>query len=541
MTKEFNLNSFFQSNKGLTTIFSVTPIADGTDGKGKGAVHSQHRTSSANDEPKISKIAFGAERLMQSSVLQSEDSVYIEYNSEKDGARVGIYFDGNTLSSNADVSKVGVATAIVAYLAREASDLEETRELFSQMIEDKVMNGNIQDYLYFSLCDSTYFGWQKSKKSITINDELNFIELQMAVNNKKFARFFDRSDDFELITYVEEKPSETTTTLPVKYEEMWEEIKRGEWALPYDWDAESMSYIPQLEALTKYHPTEKFFEVALQLRNSLLGAVEKEECGVTLRQELMSDCINAVLTGEPGTGKTILLYSLASALQIPCYTIALDAKTESDEFKGMVKVDGETGKLHFEFTDFLRGFTKGGLVILEEVNLLDPNLAQGVLGQALEYPYVIFKDGNQKVERHHLCAIYSTMNTGTTGSMSLNQAFASRSPSVYVLDSVTKDDFIRALVAKFGNRFTTKQGEWVYKVWETAQAYLKQDTVQAEDIALAVSQRSCYELLKQVELTGNAKSAIRNTIFGTVFLYDPQIAHQLIGAIDVAVGEFPAA
>ena len=178
---------------------------------------------------------------------------------------------------------------------------------------------------------------------------------------------------------------------------------------------------------------------------------------------------------------------------------------------------------------------------MEEINLLDPNLAQGVLGQALESPYVIFKGGNQKVHRHPLCAIYSTMNTGTTGSMNLNQAFASRSPAVYVLDSVTKDDFVRALIAKFGTRFSVAQGEWVYKVWETAQNYLKQDTVQAEDIALAVSQRSCYELLKQIELTGNPKSAIRNTIFGTVFLYDPQIAQQLLKIIDMTVGEFPAA
>lgn len=133
------------------------------------------------------------------------------------------------------------------------------------------------------------------------------------------------------------------------------------------------------------------------------------------------------------------------------------------------------------------------------------------------------------------------MNVGTVGSMNLNQAFANRSPDVYVLDSVTKDDFVRALIAKFGTRFSVAQGEWAYKVLETTQNFLKQDTVQAEDIALAVSQRSCYALLKKIEQTGNARLAIKRTIYGTVYLYDPALAEQLLKIIDVAVGAFPTA
>jgi hypothetical protein len=547
---KFNLNNLFRS-KGMETKYSVSKLREGA--TGPSSTISIYSTPSRNGDPKLQKIAFGAERLFESAVLQSsgvslkpsgdeEDFVYVEYTNSS-SERVAVTFNGESLiATQEEISNTAIAKAIVAYLVRSNSDLEETKEVFDLMTSEFYSKGKITDDLYFKLCDSVYFGWMKDKVQIEVTAGLKLPEVQMNINNGGLTPLFDREDEFVLVDFSSEKRSSgTSLNFSAQYETMWEEMKAGEWALPYEWDEESMAYIPPLNALTKYHPTSTFFEVASQLRDSYLKTAEKLEAGVTLKQELMEDIINAVLTGEPGTGKTILLYSLASALQVPCYTIALDSKTEGDEFKGMIKVDGETGNLHFEYTDFLRGFTKGGIVILEEINLLDPNLAQGVLGQALESPYVIFKDGNQKVYRHPLCAIYSTMNVGTTGSMNLNQAFASRSPSVYVLDSVTKNDFVRALVAKFGERFTIKQGEWAFKVWETTQEYLKQDTVQADDIALAVSQRSCYELLKQIQLTGDAKRAIRNTIFGTVFLYDPQIATQLMSAINVAVGEFPTA
>ena len=74
------------------------------------------------------------------------------------------------------------------------------------------------------------------------------------------------------------------------------------------------------------------------------------------------------------------------------------------------------GKLSFVQTDFLKAYKNGGIVVLEEINLADPALIMGALGQAIEPPFVLNENGFQTVHRHPMCVIIATQNVGTVGS-----------------------------------------------------------------------------------------------------------------------------
>jgi midasin (ATPase involved in ribosome maturation) len=218
----------------------------------------------------------------------------------------------------------------------------------------------------------------------------------------------------------------------------------------------------------------------------------------------------------------------------------LSTQTESDEFKGIAQFNDES-KIVIKDTNFLHAFTKGGVLILEEINLPDAGLMAGLINQAGEAPYIVLKSNGEQVKRHPLCAMYATMNVGTAGTTPLNESLSSRFPATYVLPNAKKEAFIQALFAKYGNRFTEKQAGWAYDIFTSTHKFLRQNNIQADNIALAVSQRSCFELLKQIEVTGDVREALEDTFYGKVYSYDPEVAEQLKNILDITAGAFPAA
>ena len=94
----------------------------------------------------------------------------------------------------------------------------------------------------------------------------------------------------------------------------------------------------------------------------------------------------------------------------------------------MTKVDGD-GKFTVHDTAFSKAFETGGIVVLEEFNLADPGVLQGAIGQAIEYPFILNKDGWMEVRRHPLCVIIATMNSGTQAPESRTKPSPLGSPS----------------------------------------------------------------------------------------------------------------
>jgi midasin (ATPase involved in ribosome maturation) len=207
---------------------------------------------------------------------------------------------------------------------------------------------------------------------------------------------------------------------------------------------------------------------------------------------------------------------------MPVYTINTSKNTEEDQYEGKVKV--ANGNLTFLETDFLKAYEHGGIIILEEINLVDPGVSMGAIGQAIEFPFVLMKDGYQPVRRHPMCIILGTFNVGTDGSRPINQGFSSRFKQTYMIDDPTKDDFISILMSQ---GYEKKRCKWIYDVYSKIYTYLKGPDVNKEEYAMYLSLRTCLGALENMEEGDSPKEAARNSLIGKIAEVDLETAREV--------------
>ena len=234
---------------------------------------------------------------------------------------------------------------------------------------------------------------------------------------------------------------------------------------------------------------------------------------------LGKDYINISLVGKPGTGKTVMAYAISAATGMPVYSVNLSHNTDEDEFQGQTKI--VDGKAQFVETDFLNAYTNGGIIILEEVNLANPAVIMGALGQAVEFPFILKRNGYETVRRHPLCIIITTMNIGTAGSKIPSQAFMNRFKQTYTLNDPTASDFVKILCTSGAEK---AKCQWVYDAYEKIVAYLNSDEINEEDIAMTLSLRTCFGALENMEEGDSPLDAIKHSIIGKIAESDLALA-----------------
>ena len=203
------------------------------------------------------------------------------------------------------------------------------------------------------------------------------------------------------------------------------------------------------------------------------------------------------------------------------YVVSNSHNTDEDEYQGMTKmVDGKPTAV---ITDTMRCYEHGGILVLEEINLPMAAVVMGSLGQAVEYPFILKKDGYIPVRRHPLCIIISTMNTGTAGSKVLSQPFANRFKQSYILDDPEKGNFIKILSQIEPNEVICS---WVYECYDRIVNCIKQDNAVADidSILLSLSMRSCVGALENIQEGCEAREAVRNSIIGKIAEQDMEVA-----------------
>ena len=115
------------------------------------------------------------------------------------------------------------------------------------------------------------------------------------------------------------------------------------------------------------------------------------------------------LVGPAGCGKNVMLKQVAKVLDLDFYYIN-DAREKYD-FLGFVDANGK-----YQETQFYKAFTKGGLLMIDELDSADPSvllLLNSALGTGDDF-YMTFPDGNQ-YQAHpnfHLVAAANTFGTG---------------------------------------------------------------------------------------------------------------------------------
>lgn len=415
-------------------------------------------------------------------------------------------------------------------------DLSEAKKAFADCINDYKSVANIvslPNMLLFN--DSVYYGYFKGLE-MTEYDDLDINEITRSASTGLLRPMDILSNVPNLPSMSVSaniiKPNVSTQNTSNEYE-MFEKCQRGEYIISYPWTDAQRNKIPNLSVLNSYIPCDDFYSVVRKIAFRINRVLARIDANLTGPEAIGNDYINAFIVGRPGTGKTTLAYMAASATGFPIATVNVDKNTDDNEFEGKTKI--VKGNFDFVTTEFLDAYENGGIIVLEEVNLADPNVMMGSLGQAIEFPFKLKKNGYQEIRRHPLCIIINTMNVGTEGTRPVSEPYSDRSKQTYVLNETTKEDFIKILMSK---GYEKKPCEWVYDAYIKINNYLKSSKINREDLLLKIGIRNAIGALQNIEEGEPPKRALKNSIVGKIAEVDLDMYEEILkNVVDATIPE----
>ena len=530
MEKKFEVSeALFENVNGRTEKFTGKAIAR----RGAPIVgcFSKYRDEKVKSPAKYSSAALflnevfdGEVSILEAATIEPYNA-YVEftgYNSKKIKAMVNSKEISFLDAEPDDVLDLGIAlTAFAVTKANTSVGAEEIRTRFEECCKDYEEKGIVDVTTILAFCDSVYYGFAKDLVDLKLNDELVAASIRMSYEQGLFnvaevtQLYSEFLPSFEILEGVKMRP--------IKKEEAKPTIKNAEVSpIIYEWDERSAARIPDASILDDFVETEMYRTMRRNIQYNAQITLENLDAGKVGRAAYKRGATNFMAVGDPSSGKSVSLEAIAAALRMPFYQIPIQKNTEEDAFQGMTKVID--GGFKFVETDFLYAFKHGGIIVLEEINLADPAVTMGALGQAIEAPYIIMEDGYKPVERHPLCFIVGTMNVGTYGSKGVSQALSSRFKQTYVMCAPKREDFINILIKK---GYAKKQCAWVYDAYEKIIAYLKNPEVSREELCLNVTLRGCIGALECMAQGDSPKMALANTLVGKIAEVDLELAETI--------------
>lgn len=491
------------------------------------------RTSRNSNPPKFSRLAVDLGKIFSGKI----SAIWA-----KDGSFVYCESDTNTYLYNARSHELHASRPthidipLFLWTLHDGSpEFQYTRESAASMVAAMdVAAHTVRATDLGFLCDCFYydlvgelapFDGSVMYDEITEND-LEAVKQAIRTNSvtvveNPFSDFLSTS--FKNITYT---PASNTSSATPKAStaEFFAQAKDGAFLLPCDWDEEQEQRVRPLKSLDDYIPNASYKKMAQVAYKRLSRVVDRQNLGKTGLDAIKDDYVNIIIGGRPGTGKTTTADALSATLGLPIYTAKVTRNTEEDTFEGMTKADGD-GKFAVHDTAFLKAFETGGIVVLEEFNLADPGVLQGAIGQAVEYPFILNKDGYMEIRRHPMCIIIATMNTGTQGAREPNQALTSRFPITLTMNDPTEQEFL-SILEKHGHKKALCKK--VYKAYTSILKYLK-NTANDEEMALCVTMRHCLAALEMLDdgIVDTVREAIYDTMIGSIGLRDADMAEDV--------------
>lgn len=495
--------------------------------------------------PRYSKLALDLQKLLAGNVsaLWTKDGSKAYVEIAKNGGDIEAYlyeFNENIVTpmvAGSAPSGAFRSTLPLLMMAMHPSNkkFEYTRVASQQMVDsmDAAAKTVSPTDLGF-LCDCFYYDCTDMiaahGSSLMVDDfsttKLNMLQQCVKTNSVEvidspFTKFL--SNSFSCITYAPSEKSSASNSASSQASVI-QDAKDGKYLLAYEWSEEQKSKIRPISSLDDYIPNNSYRKMVRAAYTKMNRVIDRLNSGLTGLDAIKGDYINIILGGRPGTGKTTTADALSATLGLPIYTAKVTRNTEEDSFEGMTKVDGD-GKFTVHDTAFLKAFENGGIVVVEEFNLADPGVLQGAIGQAIEYPFILNKDGWMEIRRHPLCIIIATMNTGTQGAREPNQALTSRFPITLTMDDPSETEFL-AILEKHGHKKMLCKK--VYKAYSSILNYLK-NTANDEEMMLCVTMRHCLAALDLVDdgIVENVREAIFDTMIGSIGLRDANLAENV--------------
>lgn len=119
------------------------------------------------------------------------------------------------------------------------------------------------------------------------------------------------------------------------------------------------------------------------------------------------------LMGESGSGKTEMAMYISHMLNWPLTIKQFNSNIRADELEGERSlIDGNTG---FVYSDLLEGFRNGHIILLDEIDKIDPDTAAKLHMPLERKPWSIGANGGEVVSPHKFTRFIGTANTNMSG------------------------------------------------------------------------------------------------------------------------------
>lgn len=460
----------------------------------------------------------------------NSDSVYVQISSA-DGINHGIVTKGNIQWETMPTDNLPNIIALCAFALSSHAKCTEYKDSFEAIKKSYYTNSanaaaGLGEVMLF--CDSLYYEGLLQDITelcdVTVEEYPVYETAKQAWTAQELVpiKAFDGLKNLPTLEISKAKSRKKASAAKTSIN--FDDCKAGKYILNYKWDDEE-NIVP-LSFLDDFVPCEQYFSLVKKLDKRLNNILTNIDAGMEGIEALKRDFVNALMIGKPGTGKTTIAYALSATFGIPVYSVTLSKNTEEDEFQCKTVV--VNGQLQSVETFYSKAFENGGIIMLEEVNLPDAGVLMGAIGQGIEFPFILMKQGYIPVKRHPLCVVLGAFNVGTEGSRSISQALSSRFKQTYQLNDPTKDEFIERLKKRNSDELLCT---WIYNIYSKLIAYLESPNVNAPEIALNVTMRGCYGALENIEEGEDAKTAITNTLIGKIAEIDLELAKQAKKAV----------
>ena len=447
----------------------------------------------------------------------------LTFYSSSNGAIFGYVNDGrfyysideNCLCFSHEDKRLHGVDKLLPFIALHFAHDEEFKTYYLMAENEYVTLGYVENPTLLCLCDNFYFSVAKTFEDVDIT--FNFDE-----------DFFNKCLDDEMgleplpDTFMQGAIKESEAPPAKEDKSILEYAVNGRFLIPYNWNEDQKSRISRNKVLSSFISTEAFEDILMYCHGSLSNIKARLDAGCSNVDAIKDDILNLTLFGDPSGGKTTIANALGEALGLPVYTISQSKFSEEDTYWGKTAV--VDGGFKTVATPFLDCFMNGGIAVLEEVNLVDPGVTMGALGNAIWSPFLLMKDGYEPVTRHPMCIIIGTKNIGTFGSRDVNEAFNNRFVQSFEIEEPTKKQFIEFLNIHEPDKKTC---EWVYEAYSRICKYLKSPAVNAEDVLKNISFRSCLGALKAIQYGQAPKRALKNSITGKIAEIDKELGHKV--------------
>ena len=497
------------------------------------------RRASVSATPKLSKLCCDLENVFSKKVSVAYGSNWMYCEIQTKESIVPYFILDNTLylQVSQPYHSISMPFFLMA-LNTSQKEFQATRDAAQELVNlYNPATQTIPPEAMGYLCDCFYYDMtaQYGRGDISTEDfDSSISQIKQTIKTSVYSleTCFDSyfNAEFKKVDFSKRKKSVSSGMTVAS---VFKAAKEGNFLIPYDWEKMYEDHIRPINTLDNYIPNETFSKLVRYMSMKLNRVVDRLNSGKVGIAAIGKDYINVIVGGRPGTGKTTTADALAAALGLPIYTAKVTRNTEEDAFEGMTKA-GEDRKISIHDTPFSTAFAHGGIVVLEEFNLADPGVLQGAIGQAIEYPFILNRNGYEEVHRHPLCIVVATMNTGTRGAKEPNQALTSRFPVSLIMDDPNEQDFI-AILQKHGHDITACRA--VYKAYSAILRFLKEDA-NDDDMALAVTMRHCLGALNLLDdgIVNSVLSAVTDTMIGAISLRDADLAKEILETIKVLPG-----